>query len=197
MKFNLIKIKKYNHLIIAFIIFIYLINCIINNNFNETFIIFIILIIGYVLINYNIFYILLLFIIINNLFLKFNNLKEGLTDSNGCPIPSQTANLIKSTNAKTAPANQSQVVNALKEDALKEDALKEDALKVKNAAINALSNSYNDEDSPRVNISESSADIMSNSEPNIQANAITPVPSTCSTNSSSLLSGSMNYDPYE
>lgn len=189
MKFNLIKIKKYNHLIIAFIIFIYLINCIINNNLNETFIIFIILIIGYVLINYNIFYILLLFIIINNFFLKFNKLNEGLTDSNGCPITPQTANLIKSTNAKTAPANQSPVVNVLEED----------ALEVESAATDALSNSYNDrdEDSQEANIGQSCADIMSNSEPNIQANARTPVPSTCGTNSSSLLSGSMNYDPYE
>ena len=77
--------------------------------------------------------------------------------------------------------------------------LEEDALEVETAAINALSNSYNDrdEDSPQVNISESCADIMSNSEPNIKANARTSIPSTCSTNSSSLLSGSMNYDPYE
>ena len=189
MKFNLIKIKKYNHFIIAFIIFIYLINCIINNNFNETFIIFIILIIGYILINYNIFYILLLFIIINNFFLKFNKLNEGLTDSNGCPISPQTANLIKSTNAKTAPANQSPVVNVFKID----------ALNVENAAKDNLSSNYNnrDEDTPEANVSESCADIISDSEPNIKANARTPVPSTCGTNSSSLLSGSMNYDPYE
>lgn len=187
MKLNIIK--KYNHLIFAFIIFIYLINCINNNNFNETFIIFTILIIGYLLIKYNIFYIILLFIIINNLFLKFNKLNEGLTDSNGCPISPDVSELIDRTNNDTAAANQTPVINVLEED----------ALNVENAAINALSDSYNDrdEDSPQANISESCADTMSEAAPDIQVNARTPVPSTCSTNSSSLLSGSMNYDPYE
>ena len=189
MKFNLIKIKKYNHLIFAFIIFIYLINCIINNKFNETFIIFIILIIGYVLINHNIFYILLLFIIINNFFLKFNKLNEGLTDGNDCPISSDVSELIDRINANTARANQSPVVNDFKED----------ASNIENAAINALSDDYynRDEDSPKAAISGSCADIISNSEPNIQTNDRPPIPSTCTTDSSSLLSGSMDYDPYE
>jgi hypothetical protein len=189
MKLNLIK--KYNHLLIAFIIFIYLINCINNNNFNETFIIFTILIIGYLFINYNIFYIILLFIIINNLLLKFNKLNEGLTSNNGCPISPYASKLMDDINKDTAAAYQTPVV----------DVLDEDALTVKNASIDALSeNIYNrDKDLPQITISESSADNMSKPELDIQVNDRPPIPPTCNINSSckNLLSGSMKYDPYE
>jgi len=181
MKFNLNRIKKINHLIIAFIIFIYLIICIINNNFNETFIIFTILIIGYILINHNIFYILLLFIIINSFFLKSNKFNEGLTNNNRCSISPDVEKLIRRTNKDTAVANQNPVVNVLETDA-------SDILPYVKDAY-----SGNEHD---IKYSDDCQSKMSNSEPDISLAPRSDIPTTCNNNYSDLLNSDMKYDSY-
>lgn len=176
MKYNYNIFLKKNYLFAGFIVFAYLIYNIYNNNFYESFIIFIILILGYLLINFKIFYILLLLIIIGNLFFNFNKLIEGNTSD--CPYISDS---IK----KIVQKQSQKIKSSLTSKPDNEYYIQKDKERLGDYALNYTLNinEFNelDEDSSRADISQDSANRMTNLTVDIpQRNyqkSICPVPS--------------------
>tara|TARA_B100000963_G_scaffold340636_1_gene339521 strand:- start:1282 stop:1842 length:561 start_codon:yes stop_codon:yes gene_type:complete len=186
MKYNIIlnKFMKNNYSYILLLIYVYLINCIINNNFYETFFIFGILIIGYLLINYNIFYLLLILIILNKLFFNFNTLNEGIDNSPGC-IPNPNAQRL---------LNRSKQYRYTRRTT--RDPMDEDAENIDKALQDNLNrDNYSKDDN--ATISQDCANKNSNAQPRITTNSRAPVASMCGVDTSSLLGPSMKYDSYE
>jgi|TARA_Y100000816_G_C26082384_1_gene570663 hypothetical protein len=186
MKYNIIlnKFMKNNYSYILLLIYVYLINCIINNNFYETFFIFGILIIGYLLINYNIFYLLLILIILNKLFFNFNTLNEGIDNSPGCIPNPNVQRLLDRSKRYRYPRRPPP------------DPMDKDAEDIDDEIQDNLNkDDYSKDDD--ASISQDCATKSSTGEARIGTNSREPVGSMCGVDTSSLLGPSMKYNSYE